>query len=69
MKATPELKARIVELKLAKVCSVDITERLGVGYGMVDRTWQDYRKAHPGTPAVGTATHCTRRAVAAKEVA
>lgn len=58
---TPALQARIIELKLAKVCSVDIREQLGLTSSQIDRVWIAHRKANPTVPAVGTGTHAHRR--------
>ncbi len=61
MKATPEIKKKIIEMKLAKACSTDIAEAVGVGCGIIEATWVAYRKANPNAPAVGTGTHSHRR--------
>ena len=61
MRLTPELRARIIEMKLAKACSVDIKEKLGVSSGHIEVTWGAYRKANPGAAKVGTGTHAYRR--------
>jgi hypothetical protein len=47
MKATAALKKQIVKLKLAGVCSVEISEKTGATDSIIQTAWKEYRKAHP----------------------
>lgn len=63
MRLSPQIKARIIELKLAKTYSGDICAQTGVSCSGVDKVWQEYRKNHPTAPCVGSGTHAQRRPV------
>lgn len=58
----PELAAKIVALKLKKVRSVEIMEQTGASGHVVEKVWQEYRRAHPGTPHVGVGAYAQRQA-------
>jgi hypothetical protein len=53
-KATPELRARIIAMKLAKALSADIVEQTGASESIIQKTWKDYRLANPGTAGIPT---------------
>lgn len=57
----PKLARRIVALKIAKVCSVEIVEQTGATAHQVERAWADYRRANPNVQTVPTGLHSKRR--------
>lgn len=57
---TPAKEARVIEMKQAGACSVEILEALSVPAHVVTRVWREYRKANPWQPVMPK-NHNTRR--------
>lgn len=56
-KANDKLKARIIEMKLAKRYSADIVAETGASESIIQSTWREYRDAHPEAEKVPTGNY------------
>jgi hypothetical protein len=57
---TPAKESRVIAMKQAGACSVEILESLGVPAHVVTRIWRKYREANPSQPVMPK-NHNTRR--------
>jgi len=57
VKASSELRKRIIDMKLSKCYSADIVAETGASESIIQKVWKDYRAANPSAEKVPTGNY------------